>query len=295
LSVYNRLPRVAAIHDLSGYGKCSLTVALPILSACGIEVSCMPTAVLSTHTGGFSGYTFRDLTQDLRPFFKHWQSLGLSFDAIYSGYLGSYDQIGIVADVFSAFHRPGNLLLVDPVMADNGKLYSLYTLEMAGGMAELCKQADVIVPNMTEAAFLLGESYIPGPYTKEYLTETSRKLAAMGAKSVVLTGVYYGDESLGASCYDRATGEFSAHFSPRINGFYHGTGDIFASTLLAALMNNRRLPNAVALAVDFTYSCILRSAGRKTDDRCGVDFEHGLWRLGRLLTQTGTEAAYDRL
>jgi len=255
----------------------------------------MPTAVLSTHTGGFTGYTFRDLTEDLEPFYKHWQYLGLAFDAIYSGYLGSYKQIGIVSEIFEAFHTADNLLLVDPVMADNGKLYSLYTREMASGMSELCKKADVIVPNMTEAAFLLGESYYPGPYTEKYLKEISLKLAEMGARRIVLTGVYYGDESLGASSYDSITDDFSIHFSPRIKGFYHGTGDIFASTLLAALLNNRSLPIAMSLAVDFTYSCILRSANQQTDMRGGVDFEHGLWRLGRLLSQTGAEAGNDNL
>ena len=151
--------RVAAIHDLSGFGKCSLTVALPILSAAGIEAAALPTAILSTHTGGISGYTYRDLTNDMRPIMKHWKSLDLKFDAIYTGFLGSFEQQEIVKEFFDMFRRDDNLILVDPVMGDNGELYTIFTREFAAGMRSLCEKADIIVPNLTEAALLLDEPF----------------------------------------------------------------------------------------------------------------------------------------
>ncbi|MDR3209479.1 MAG: bifunctional hydroxymethylpyrimidine kinase/phosphomethylpyrimidine kinase, partial [Oscillospiraceae bacterium] len=160
--------RVAAIHDISCFGKCSLTVALPILSAAGIECAVLPTAVLSTHTGGFSGYTYRDLTDDLLPIWRHWQTLGLRFDAAYSGYLGSEAQLEIVAEIFDRLRAQDSLIIADPVMADDGRLYASFAPTFPDGMRALCTRADIILPNMTEAALLLGEPYREGPYTREY-------------------------------------------------------------------------------------------------------------------------------
>lgn len=275
--------RVAAIHDISGFGKCSLTVALPILSAAGIETSVMPTAVLSTHTGGFTGYTYRDLTDDLRPFAAHWKSLDLHFDALYSGFLGSYEQIAIVSDIFNLFRTPDNLVLVDPVMADGGKLYSIYTPQMASGMARLCEKADIIVPNLTEAAFLLGEEFYDGPYEKAYIEDLLKRLSKLGPKQVVLTGVWFEPELLGAAGYDSRTGRFSYAFSSRIEGMYHGTGDVFGSALLAGLLNGLSLERAMQLAVDFTCGSIRRTWKAGTDVRFGVNFEAGLPQLIREL------------
>ncbi len=276
-----RPPRVAAIHDLSGFGKCSLTVALPVLSACGVEVTCLPTAVLSTHTGGLTGYTFRDLTDDMTPTYKHWKSLDIPFDALYSGYLGSLAQIDIVRDIFNAFRTDESLILVDPVMADNGKLYPLFTHDMARGMAKLSGGADIVVPNLTEAAFMLGEDFREGPYTEGYLKDMCKKLCALGPRMAVLTGVYFKDNELGACCYDARTGEFAVYLTARVPGSYHGTGDVYGSVLLGALLNGYSLANAMKTATDFTYECILRSHEQKTDNRYGVDFERGLWKLGR--------------
>ena len=152
-----RLKRAAAIHDISGFGKCSLTVALPIISAMGIEVSVIPTAVLSTHTGGFTGFTYRDLTGDMRPIAEHWNSLGIKFDAIYSGFLGSVEQIDIVTDFIDDFKEKDTVVLVDPAMADGGKMYTVFDMDFAKQMTRLCAKADIIVPNFTEAAFMLGE------------------------------------------------------------------------------------------------------------------------------------------
>lgn len=269
------LQRVAAIHDLSGFGKCSLTVALPILSAAGIEVSALPTAILSTHTGGISGFTYLDTTAEMRPFTDHWKSLDIRFDALYSGFLGSFEQLDIVKDFFDTFRRDGNLILVDPVMADNGELYKIFTPDFALGMKEVCKKADIIVPNLTEAALLLEEPYQPGPYTKEYIERLLKKLAALGPGRIVLTGVYLTGTELGAASYDRASGEISFSFVGRIPGYYHGTGDVFASALLAALLNGFSLSEAAGIAVRYTAGSIRRTFEAGTDIRFGVNFEQG--------------------
>ena len=265
--------RVAAIHDLSGFGKCSLTVALPILSAAGIETSALPTAILSTHTGGISGYTYRDLTEDMRPVMKHWKSLDIKFDAIYTGFLGSFEQLDIVKEFFDAFRQEDNLILVDPVMGDNGELYTVFTHEFAAGMRMLCQKADIIVPNLTEAALLLDEPFHPGPYTHAYIESLLRKLGALGPQKVVLTGVYFKKEEWGAATYDRTTDTIDYVFTQKIPGYYHGTGDVFASALLSALLNDFSLIDAAAIAVHFTTDSIRRTYKAKTDYRFGVNFE----------------------
>lgn len=268
--------RVAAIHDISCFGKCSLTVALPVISALGIEVSAIPTAVLSTHTGGFTGYTFRDLTEDILPVVRHWQALGLRFDAIYTGYLGSYEQIGIVREAFRTLKGPETLIAVDPVMADNGKLYAHFPKDFPEGMRELCAEADLIVPNLTEAALLLGEPWAEGPYERRHIEELLKRLSALGPRRVVLTGVWFDADKLGAASFDRETGETAFRLAPRIEGYYHGTGDVFASVLVGSLLSGLGLPEAVALAVDFTAASIRRTRDARTDIRFGVNFEAGL-------------------
>ena len=274
---------VAAIHDISGMGKCSLTVALPILSAAGIRTSIMPTAVLSTHTGGFTGYTYHDLTDDLLPFAAHWKSLHVHFDALYSGFLGSFAQLAIVSEIFDLLRDEDTLILVDPVMADNGKLYTVYTPDFPKGMAALCAKAGLIVPNMTEAAFLLDEPYREGPYDRMYVENLLRRLAKLGAPRVVLTGVWFGDGQLGAACYDGTTGEIAYALNEMIDGYYHGTGDVFGSALLAGLMRGLSLSASTQLAVDFTAGSIRRTRDAGTDVRFGVDFEEELPAMQRAL------------
>lgn len=265
--------RVAAIHDLSGFGKCSLTVALPILSAAGIETSALPTAFLSTHTGGISGYTYRDLTADMRPVMQHWKSLDIRFDAIYTGYLGSFEQLDIVKEFFDTFRTEDNLILVDPVMGDNGELYTSFTHEFAAGMRSLCQKADIIVPNLTEASLLLDEPFCPGPYTASYIESILLKLSELGPKKIVLTGVFFNEDELGAATYDRTTNTTDYVFTQKIPGYYHGTGDVFASALLAALLNDFSLTESAAIAVHFTTESIRRTYNAKTDYRFGVNFE----------------------
>lgn len=272
-------PRAAAVHDLSGFGRCSLTVALPVLSAMGVQLSCLPTAVLSTHTGGFTGYTFRDLTGDMRAFFQHWKKEGFHFDALYTGYLGSAEQIDLVEEFFSLFRTENNLILVDPVMGDHGKLYSLYTPEMAEGMKRLCKKADVLVPNMTEAAFLTGMDFRADGHDEAYLRTLCEKLLDLGAKKVVLTGASPYPGTMGAACHDGRA--FSVYAPPRVQANYDGTGDLFASVLLGGLLHGRALQDAAHLAADFTRSCVEVSLKHGTDPHHGVDFEGLLWKLGQ--------------
>ena len=286
--------RVLAIHDISCVGKCSLTVALPIISAAGIEVSVIPTAVLSTHTGGFTGYTFRDLTDDILPIVSHWESLNLQFDAIYTGYLGSFRQLDIMSEVFQRLGADGAMKLVDPVMGDNGVRYPAFSDTFPAGMRKLCGKADTIVPNMTEAAMLLEESYREGPYTRDYVEHLLKGLGEIGPKQVVLTGVYFDDRQLGAAVYDQATGDIDYEFADRIEGYYHGTGDVFGSALVAALMRGCGLKKAASIAVDFTVRSILRTKIAGTDIRFGVDFESGLARLARQLGNVETKPAGDQ-
>ena len=268
--------RVAAIHDISGFGKCSLTVALPIISAAGIEVSAIPTAVLSTHTGGIEGFTYRDLTEDMAPFAKHWKSLNLHFNAIYSGFLGSFEQIDIVSNIFDMLKTDDTLIMVDPCMADNGKLYSIYNESMVSGMVKLCRKADIIVPNLTEAAFMLNKPFIEGPYTKKYIEDTLKELATLGCKKVVITGVYFDDKTLGAASYDCVKNEITYSSNKIVKGSFHGTGDVFASALLSGILNGFSLTESTQIAVDFTYNSIHSTELAQTDRRFGVNFEENL-------------------
>jgi len=270
--------RVLAIHDISCVGRCSLTVALPIISAVGIETSLLPTAVLSTHTGGFTGYTYRDLTDDILPIADHWEKLGLEFDAIYTGYLGSFEQIDIISEVIKRFKGKDTLVVVDPVMADNGKLYPSFPENFPEGMRSLVAIADVVLPNMTETALLLGEPYKKGPHTREETEGMLKRLSAIGPGKVVLTGVCFGEGELGAASYVAETGEVNYAMQKRIPQSMHGTGDVFGSALVAGLMSGHSIAKSCELAVGFTVDSIKRtlSVGDDIDTRYGVRFEQGL-------------------
>ena len=268
-----RQKRVAAIHDISGFGKCSLTVALPIISAAGIETSVIPTAVLSTHTGGFEGFTYRDLTEDIMPIAEHWKGLNINFDALYSGFLGSFTQIELMSELFDMFKTEDNLILVDPVMADNGKLYKIFDQSFPAGMKELCKKADILVPNITEACLMLDIPYKEGPYDKEYIEKILVKLSDLGPKKIVLTGVSYDNINLGAATYEKNENKFGFAYSKKIDGYYHGTGDVFGSALLSALLNGFDLIASTQIAVDFVTESITRTKNAGTDIRFGVNFE----------------------
>ena len=275
--------RVAAIHDISCVGKCSLTVALPVVSAAGAECAVLPTAVLSTHTGGFTGFTFRDLTEDMQPIADHWKTLSLGFDAVYTGYLGSFDQLALVGRFIGDFRREGTLVLVDPVMGDQGKLYQSIAAEFPAGMKALCAKADVIVPNLTEAAFMLGEPYVEPPYDRAYVEGLLQRLAGLGPRRVVLTGVAFEQDELGAATYDADADAVHYAMARRIEGYYHGTGDVFSSGLLGALLNGFSLDKAARVAVDFTVASIKTTRAAGTDVRFGVNFEANLPAFMRAL------------
>ncbi|HZK38952.1 MAG TPA: pyridoxamine kinase [Clostridia bacterium] len=274
-----RQKRVAAIHDISGFGKCSLTVALPILSSVGIETAVIPTAVLSTHTDSFEGYTYRDLTDNMRPMAKHWAASGLTFAAIYGGFLGSFEQIAIVKEFIDTFRTNQCIALIDPAMADNGKMYSVFDMDFAKEMVKLCAKADIIVPNMTEAAFLLGLDYREGICTRDYIESLLRGLSALGPSKVVITGVTLKEGKIGVATYDKETDCVCYTFSDKISGHYYGTGDIFASAMLAAYLKGHTLAKAAKIAVEFTCASIQRTKDAGTDVRFGVDFESGIATL----------------
>jgi len=274
--------KVLAIHDISCLGRCSLTAAIPIISAAGAEVIPLPTAVLSTHTGGFTHFTFRDLTADMRPITEHWKKLGCQFDVIYTGYLGSLEQVDIVKDILLDFATPETLIVVDPVMADAGAYYSLITPDFAVGMRELCEMADIITPNLTEAAFLLGKEYKEN-YSREETEAILRELCALGPDQIVLSGVSSNEKTIGAATYDAKTDTVSYALAEKIDGFYHGTGDTFASALIAALTRGNSVAEATRVAVEYTLACIRRTYEEGTDTRFGVDIENEIPTLLRLL------------
>lgn len=263
------IPRIAAIHDLSGFGRCSLTVALPILSAMGAQCCPLPTAFLSTHTGGFQGFTFLDMTDEMPRVAAHWKSLDLQFDGIYSGFLGSARQIGLVEKFFTDFRQPHTLTVVDPVMGDHGEVYKTYTPDMCAGMTRLARLADVITPNLTEAALLLDLPFgaLPSP------RETVERLSLDGRRSVVLTGVSMSPGMTGAMCFDAKTGRTEAVQTEFVSHEFHGTGDVFASVLTGALVQGRELNNAATLAADFVRVCAERTAAADLPMREGVEFE----------------------
>jgi pyridoxine kinase len=275
--------RVITIQDISCIGKRSLTVALPILSAAGIETSILPTAILSTHTGGFTGYTFRDLTEDVEPITAHWKSLDIRADALYTGYLGSEEQIELMKKLFADFRQEGTVILVDPAMADQGKLYPAFDEQFARGMGNLCAQASIIAPNLTEASFILDKPYPGDDYDQPYIEQTLRELAALGPAQVVLTGVSFEQGKLGAAAYVRSLDSFEYYFTERVEGYYHGTGDIYSSALLAGILNEKPLADAIRIACEFTVAAIRRTRAAATDPKYGVDFEHELGTLIGLL------------
>lgn len=265
------MKRIVTVQDISCLGKCSLTVALPIISAMGVECCVLPTAVLSTHTL-FSGFTFRDLTEDIPGILDHWEEEKFRFDAIYTGYLGSQRQLDMVAELFDRFD---GLNIIDPVMGDHGRLYTGFTPEFAKAMAKLCAKADLILPNLTEAAFLLDEPYME-QYDRAHIEQTLRKLVGLGAKCAVLTGVSFEAGTVGFMGYDAEKNEFFEYFNEKVDAAYHGTGDIFASTAVGALMRGLSCKKALALAADYTRECIRITKCAAVDPGYGVYFEQAL-------------------
>ena len=259
------------LQDVSCFGKCSVTVALPTISAMGISCAVIPTAVLSTHTGGFKGFTFRDLTDDITPIADHWEKEKLTFDGIYTGYLGSEKQIEIISDFFDRFGTDA-LVFVDPAMADLGVLYSGFDMDFVKAMRKLCAKADVVVPNITEASMLLDTEYKADGYDRAYIEGLLKGLCALGAKKAVLTGVSFDPEHQGTMSYDSETGVFEEYYAENLPVRCHGTGDVFASAFFGALMLDKTMKEAMKIAVDFTVESIKATMGDESH-WYGVKFE----------------------
>ncbi len=283
------MKRILTVQDISCVGKCSLTVALPIISAMGVETSVLPTAVLSTHTQ-FKGFTFRDLTDDIKPIAKHWMDEGIAFDAIYTGYLGSFEQIQLVGELFDQFGGKDSLILIDPVMGDNGKLYTGFTPEFARAMAVLCRKADVIVPNMTEAAAMLGIEYVGEGYDEAYIQDLLKRLTGLGTPCAVLTGVSFVKGQLGVMSYDARLNRYFSYFREQVPVSYHGTGDVYASTVLGALVSGLTLDDALKVAVDYTVECIQITFDDPNRRFYGVNFEQALPMLVRRMESEKAKA-----
>ena len=279
------VPRTAAIHDLSGFGRASLTVIIPILSTMGIQVCPLPTAVLSTHTGGFDDYRFIDLSSHMRSMIEHWRSLELTFDAIYSGFLGSSEQIEIVSGFIDSFSRADQLVLVDPVMGDDGKPYGPIRSELIRGMRLLIEHAGVITPNFTEACFLLEREYSPKIDPGE-LKDWLVRLSDFGPSTAIITSVPLGrgEQSSSVVAYNRADGRFWKVDCSFVPAYYPGTGDAFASVILGSLLQGDSLPIALDRAVQFVTLAIKASFGYDLPRREGVVLERVLGSLKAPLT-----------
>lgn len=268
------MKRIVTIQDISCVGKCSLTVALPIISAMGVETAIIPTAVLSTHTM-FKNFTFKDLTEEIQPITRHWKEENIGFDAIYTGYLGSFEQIDIVASMFDEFKTDSNVIVVDPVMGDNGKLYPAFDEAFAEKMATLCAKADIIVPNMTEASFMTGMEY-KEDYDEEYVKKMLLQLSKLGAKISVLTGIGFKEGTTGVMGYDKEKDEFFYYSNEKLPASFHGTGDVFASTFVGAMMNGMGWKEGLKVAADYTAECIRITMNDKEGCWYGVNFEQGI-------------------
>lgn len=267
--------RVLTIQDISCVGQCSLTVALPIISACGIETGVLPSAVLSTHTMGFTGFTFRDLTDDMPDICAHWKKEGITFDAIYTGYLGSARQIEHVKGIISDTAAEGCLAVIDPAMADNGTLYPAFDLDFVEEMKKLCAEADYLLPNITEACFLTGMDYRT-EYDWSYIDMLIEKLCALGAKNVVLTGVSYAAGRTGVVVCENGISRYYEH--EHIDRGVHGTGDIYASAFVGAKLRGKTAYEAAQIAADYVVECILESR-KDPSHTYGARFEPVLGKL----------------
>ena len=278
------MKRVLSIQDISCLGRCSQTVALPVISAMGTECVILPTAVLSTHTM-FQGFTVKDLSDQIRPVADHWEKEQIHFDAVYTGYLASAKQIEDVCDVFRRFRDEDTLIFVDPAMADHGKLYPAFGPEFPAEMAKVCAMADIVIPNLTEAC-LLTETPYQEKYDEAFIKTLLQKLCAMGAKKAVLTGVGFQPGELGVMTYDPETEEYFTYFSRHLPTSYHGTGDLFSATCIGAMMDGSSLEEALKIAVDYTVECIRITAEGGHEKYYGVEFEQAipylLRRMGKV-------------
>ncbi len=275
------MKRIVTVQDISCVGKCSLTVALPIISAMGVEASILPTAVLSTHTM-FQNFTCKDLTDQIKPVSDHWAQEKIQFSAIYTGYLGSFEQIDLMKEFFDTFRTEENFVFVDPAMADNGKLYPAFDEKFALHMATLCAKADVIVPNITEACYMTGMPYRE-KYDEDYVKELLKKLADLGCRVAILTGVGFEEGMTGVMGYDKQNDAFCYYAHEKLPVSYHGTGDIFSSTCVGAMVRGMDWTEAIRVAADYTATCIRKTLQDPDKPWYGVNFEQAIPELVKRL------------
>jgi pyridoxine kinase len=274
--------KILTIQDISCYGQCSITVALPIVSAFGIETAIIPSAILSTHTSGFSGYTVRDLTEDLPAINEHWEKEGIYFDAIYTGFIGSIEQFGYIKDIIDSRLKPDGLVFVDPAMADNGEFYNGFDQDFADTMGELCKIGDFVLPNTTEACYLLHKPWKP-EFSKEEMLEMANELAAFTKKTVILKGDNHAEGKLGMIVLDKddpSNAEFV--YNDKVDYASHGTGDVFASAFVGATLNGKSPSSAAKIAGEFTKRAIEETIDDPTHTY-GVKFEKVIPDIQELL------------
>ncbi|MBQ3817047.1 MAG: pyridoxamine kinase [Clostridia bacterium] len=279
------MERIAVINDISCFGRCSLTVAMPIISSAGIEVGAIPTAVLSTHTGGFKNPFCLSFSEELLKMLECWERENIKADCVLSGYLSNEKQIEIVKKIAESLCSENGVIIVDPVMGDNGRLYSGFDECFPQKMLQLCKSADIITPNITEACMLLGKDYTEGPFEKSFIEDLLISLSELTGADVVLTGVYFERGKIGAGIIKN--GMISYAETDRIDALYHGTGDVFASAFASAVVKGKDLNFAAQFAADFTKECIKNTAYCKNDTRFGVNFEEKLYIMGTLNENIG--------
>ena len=272
-----KMSKIVTIQDISCYGQCSITVALPILSSFGIETAILPSGILSTHTGGFKGFTCLDLTEEMPAIVNHWIKEGIGFDAIYTGYIGDVRQFELIKNSEKTILNKGGKLIVDPAMADNGKLYAALNSDIVDGMKSISQDADLLLPNFTEAAFLLDIEY-KEKQDRALVESTLKKLAELGPSIAVLTGVSYEDEKIGAVAYNKKTDEFTEYFTRKIPRSYHGTGDVFSSVAIAEFIKGKNLQTVLKSACDFTVKSIEATLGDESHNY-GVKFEKVLQEM----------------
>lgn len=268
--------RLVTIQDLSCFGKCSITVALPVISALGIETVVLPTAVLSTHTGEFKNYTFHPLHDEFRGISEHWENLGIEFDAIYVGYIGSVKLIEAVSDFIDKFKKEGTIVFIDPAMADNGKFYSGLDSEYAKKLASLCKKADIISPNMTEAMILSGNS--PENYKDTENIEIIAKSLSDLCDNVIITGVH-SEKTISTAAYKKGKDSLFFAEKPLYDGVFYGSGDLFASAFIGTYLGGESLFEATKCASDFVNDCILSTLSEREKYWYGLKFEKSLHKL----------------
>lgn len=276
------MKRIVTLQDISCVGRCSITVALPVISAMGVECGILPTAVLSTHTM-FKSFTCKDLSDQITPIADAWEKENISFDAIYTGYLASAAQCAQVCDFFDRFTTDDNLVLVDPAMADNGLLYPAFDSDFPAQMAKVCAKADIILPNITEACLLTGMPYKTS-YDDNYVRELLEGLLALGCKTAVLTGVSFEQGQLGVVYLDRG-GRYFSYFTRHCPQSFHGTGDLYSSTVLGGLMRGLNLGNALSLAADYVVACIETTASANNARWYAVEFESRIPDLCAMLNK----------